>query len=170
VNPLSTRPPHPRAPSEILHIRIPLEYRERIEREVVAGGFRSVNAYVRALLETFWKLQDEMASTIEVRAGADDAPRRIIHTLLQDLEDRLTEVQAAGLGRVHARLQALFDRMDVLQIEIEQAYRGYLGHTPEVPEDLRELQALSADRRFDRWLSAVARELDARTLEARASK
>ena len=138
-----------------LHCRVPEADLQRLRAEARAKGFASVSAYVRDALRTYWLLEEEMASSVG-RAG-DEKSGRIIHRLLAETEERLAAASVASLRTVHRRLDRVHARLTELEVMVAQAYRGFLSHTPAVPDEHRDAFARSGAERYRRWQQSVER-------------
>jgi len=128
---------------------------QRLRAEAQAKGFGSVSAYVRSALRTYWLLEEEMASAV----GAAGEPKsgRLIHRLLAETEARIAEASVSSLRGVDRKLDDLNARITTLELMIAQAYRGFLNHTPAVPEAHRDAYARSGAERYQRWQESVRR-------------
>ncbi len=128
----------------------------RLAREAALQR-QTMAALVRGILEEHWALHEELAEPIGTIG--DEKTGRIIHQLLAETEQRIAGSYDAGLRRVHKRLDALFERVEMLSVMVAQAYHGYLLHTPEVPLEHKEAFVASAADRYAGYEEMVARVL-----------
>ncbi len=84
---------------------------------------------------------------------------RIIHQLLAETEQRIAGSYEAALRRLHRRVDAVFERLELVCVMVAQAYRGFLLHTPEVPLEHQDSFETSAEDRFAGYEETVARVL-----------
>ena len=151
---------HKRPPRETsdrwLRCRLDDEQADRLRREA-AGTDQTIASLARSIFEEHWALHEELAAPIGTIG--DEKSGRIIHQLLAETEQRIAGSYEAGLRRVHKRLDALFERVEMLCVMVAQAYHGYLLHTPEVPLEHEEAFVASAADRYAGYEEMVARIL-----------
>ena len=112
---------------------------------------------VRRILDEHWALHEELAAPIG-NVG-EEKNGRIIHQLLAETEQRIAGSYEAALRRLHRRVDAVFERLELVCVMVAQAYRGFLLHTPEVPLEHQDSFETSAEDRFAGYEETVARVL-----------
>jgi len=129
---------------------------DQLEREAAATG-QDIAGLVRRILDEHWALQEELAAPIGT--VGEEKSGRIIHQLLAETEQRIAGSYEAALRRLHRRVDALFERLELVSVMVAQAYRGFLLHTPEVPLEHRDGFETSAEDRYAGYEETVARTL-----------
>ncbi len=91
---------------------------------------------------------------MSVRTAETGPGRRIMHTLLAEMEARI----AADVASQTSRLLAVEQRLAQITSMIDRHYAGMMLHLPEVPMADAKARSASALKRHRAWRSAV-REL-----------
>lgn len=126
------------------------ELYERVLREAAARRL-SLSECVRDDLLQFYDLRDELASALRVERSDRPTGQRILHTLLDPMEERI----AASIGVQAAALSDLGERLRRLEWMIDRHYLGLMLHLPDVAEDLRDERSSSAIARHRAWKREV---------------
>lgn len=129
----------------------PADYR-KIEQEAAARGGLSLSSTVRACLQEYLALKEELASSMN-NAGqlGDEHSGKIIHTLLSRTEERV----AATIEKLEERISDLSDQMMVMTAMIDRMYLGIMQHLPELPTELNDAAVASSKRRHQKWVKST---------------
>ncbi len=111
---------------------------------------RTLAPVIRRIIGERRALQEELASTISVTEGKDGT-RRIIHTLLSAMEERMVRTIEQRANHLGSRLDRLFEKTELGNILTYQAYFGFLLHTPEVLDEIRAEAIQSARQRLEKY-------------------
>jgi hypothetical protein len=121
---------------------------QRVLREAAARRI-SVSECLRSDLSAYYAIQDELAGVIEVDQSLGAQPgRRILHTLLAEMETRL----AASMDRQSSVFE---ESLRAVAWMIDRALLVLLGTLEEGSDDGRPRRPLTAVQRHDAWRIAV---------------
>ncbi len=132
---------------------VPRDLYDRLLREAAARNL-NVSQCVRADLEEFYAIRDELTLAVSVRTAEAAPGRRIMHTLLAEMEARI----AADVDSQTPRLLVIEQRLAQIASMIDRHYAGMMLHLPEVPDGDAKTRSTSALERHRAWKCAV-REL-----------
>jgi hypothetical protein len=120
----------------------------RLQREAAARG-ATISKCTADCLREYFALRAELATAIET-PGVPGEPHQgaIIHSVLARSEERLV----ATLD--HRATEILTELRRVLHM-IDRLAMMYLQHTPEIPSQLRDGAAASANRRYGHYVAGV---------------
>jgi hypothetical protein len=126
----------------------------RLVREAASRRI-TVSACVRADLEEFYAIKEELTAPLEVRDDGGEVRRRIIHQLLAEMETRLV----AGVDRLCVEFSNAVGRQSVLLGSmIDQAYTGIMVFLEgDIPAEARDARVENARLRVAAWRKGVAR-------------
>jgi hypothetical protein len=127
------------------------ELYDRLLREATVRHL-NVSQCIRADLEDFYAIRDELTVAVGARAAEGTPGRRIMHTLLAEMEGRI----AADLASQTPRLRAIEQRLTHVVSMIDRHYAGMMLHLPEVPDADAKGRSTSALKRHRAWKRAVA--------------
>jgi hypothetical protein len=138
--------------------RRPYEVRAYVSRELydrllreAAARHLNVSECLRADLEEFYAIRDELASAVSAKAAETSPGRRIMHTLLSEMEARI----AADITSQAPRLLEIEKRLAQVAAMIDRHYAGMMLHLPEVPDSDAKARSTSALNRYRAWKRAV---------------
>ena len=132
---------------------VPRDLYDRLLREAAARNL-NVSQCVRADLEEFYAIRDELTLAVSARPAETAPGRRIMHTLLAEMEARI----AADVDLQTPRLLAIEQRLAQIASMIDRHYAGMMLHLPGVPDADAKARSTSALERHRAWKCAV-REL-----------
>lgn len=121
---------------------------ERVLREAAARRI-SVSECVRTDLTGYYAIQDELSGCVRVGDAYKAAPaRRILHTLLAEMEERF-------VATIDRQTSAFSESLQVLAWMIDRGYLGSMLHFPDVPPADRDTRSKRAQDRLVAWRDAV---------------
>jgi len=126
------------AKRERFELRLPSEEMAMVKRAAQAGGFRSANAYIQAVLR-----RDFRGSRSE----------------RSDQEGFL----AASINRLSKEIRSLHTGQQALFATVDSLTRLFLTCVPEPPAEVLEQAKRRAKLRYDRFLVSVAQNMTADT-------
>ena len=150
----SEQPERRTAASHWLHCRLTHEEHARLRVEASAKGFANVSAYVRDVLHAYWQLEED--TTGSNSSGGTLRSGLVVQRLLAEAEERISSTQVESLRAVHRRIDRVLARLTLLEVMVAQSYRGFLSHTPPVPDARRADFIRSSADRYQRWERSIS--------------